>query len=118
MSVLTIEKVSNEGAEIYCERRGNGPSLLLIHGAMKDAGFYSSIAEILADKFKVMTVLNQTVYRAFKLFGRSKGNVKTKPDYINVLRFQEFYNWSTFSKPKCYKEIPFINRCFSGIKQF
>ena len=55
MSVPVIEKVSNEGAEIYCEHRGNGPTLLLIHGAMEDAGFYSSSAEILADKFKVVT---------------------------------------------------------------
>jgi pimeloyl-ACP methyl ester carboxylesterase len=53
--VPTIEKVCNEGAEIYCEHRGNGPSLLLIHGAMEDAGFYSSAAEILADRFKVIT---------------------------------------------------------------
>jgi hypothetical protein len=29
-----IEKVTTEGAEIYCERRGNGPFLLLIAGAM------------------------------------------------------------------------------------
>lgn len=55
MQVPIIEKVSNEGAEIYCEHRGNGPSLLLIHGAMEDAGFYSSAAEILADKFTVVT---------------------------------------------------------------
>jgi hypothetical protein len=55
MPVPIIEKVSNEGAEIYCERRGNGPSLLLIHGAMEDAGFYSSAAEVLAEKFKVIT---------------------------------------------------------------
>ena len=45
------EKVITEGAEIYCERRGsNGPLLLLlIHGAMEDAGYYSSAADILAD---------------------------------------------------------------------
>jgi len=56
MPVPVIEKVSNEGAEIYYEHRGNkGPSLLLIHGAMEDAGFYSSAAEILADRFKVTT---------------------------------------------------------------
>ncbi len=55
MSSPVIEKVSNEDAEIYCECRGNGPSLLLIHGAMEDAGFYSSAAEILADKYKVIT---------------------------------------------------------------
>lgn len=55
MPVPVIEKVSNEGAEIYSEHRGNGPSLVLIHGAMEDAGFYSSAAQILADKFKVVT---------------------------------------------------------------
>ena len=43
------EGVITEGAEIYCERRGNGPLLLLlIHGAMEDAGYYSSAADILA----------------------------------------------------------------------
>ena len=36
------EKVLNEGAEIFCERRGNGTILLFIHGAMEDAGYYSS----------------------------------------------------------------------------
>jgi pimeloyl-ACP methyl ester carboxylesterase len=55
MPVLTIEKVSNEGAEIYCERRGDGPMLLLVHGAMEDTGFYSTAADILADEFTVVT---------------------------------------------------------------
>ncbi|HKO64391.1 MAG TPA: alpha/beta hydrolase [Candidatus Nitrosocosmicus sp.] len=55
MQVPIIEKVLNEDAEIYCERRGNGTPLLLIHGAMEDAGFYSSTADILSDKFKVVT---------------------------------------------------------------
>jgi pimeloyl-ACP methyl ester carboxylesterase len=55
MPVPTIEKLSNEGAEIYCERRGKGPVLILIHGAMEDAGFYSSAADILADEFTVVT---------------------------------------------------------------
>ena len=49
------EKVIAEGAEIYCERRGNGPLLLLITGAVGDAGFYSSAADILADEFTVMS---------------------------------------------------------------
>jgi pimeloyl-ACP methyl ester carboxylesterase len=48
-------KVLNEDAEIYCERRGNGPIVLLIHGAMEDAGYYSSAADILADKFTVIS---------------------------------------------------------------
>lgn len=50
-----IEKVTTEGAEIYCERRDNGPLLLLIAGAMGDAGFYSSAADILSDKFTVVS---------------------------------------------------------------
>ena len=40
------EKVLNEGAEIYCERRGNGPILLLIHGAMEDARVLFSTASL------------------------------------------------------------------------
>jgi pimeloyl-ACP methyl ester carboxylesterase len=55
MSGPTIKKVSNEGAEIYCEHRGDGPMLLLIHGAMEDAGFYSAAADLLAAEFTVVT---------------------------------------------------------------
>jgi hypothetical protein len=39
-AALVKEKVITEGAEIYCERRGNGSLLLLITGAMGDAGFF------------------------------------------------------------------------------
>jgi pimeloyl-ACP methyl ester carboxylesterase len=49
-----IEKVITEGAELYCERRGSGPLLLLITGGMGDAGFYSSAADILANEFTVL----------------------------------------------------------------
>ena len=48
-------KVITEGADIYCEQQGSGPLLLLIHGAMEDAGFYSSAADILAEKFTVVS---------------------------------------------------------------
>jgi pimeloyl-ACP methyl ester carboxylesterase len=48
-------KVITEGAKIYYEWRGNGPLLLLIHGAMEDAGFYSSAADILAGKFTAVS---------------------------------------------------------------
>ena len=54
-SAPIIEKAINEDAEIYCERLGNGPLLLLIHGAMEDAGFYSSAADILAGKFTAVS---------------------------------------------------------------
>jgi pimeloyl-ACP methyl ester carboxylesterase len=49
------KKIISEDAEIYCERRGDGPLLLLIHGAMEDAGFYSSAADILARKFAAVS---------------------------------------------------------------
>ena len=52
---LSIEKISNEGAEIYCERKGNGPLVLMIHGAMEDSGYYSSASDILADRFTVVS---------------------------------------------------------------
>jgi pimeloyl-ACP methyl ester carboxylesterase len=55
MSAQPKEKIITEGAEIYCERLGNGPLLLLIHGAMEDAGFYSSAADILAGKFTAVS---------------------------------------------------------------
>ena len=48
-------KVITEGAEIYCESIGNGPLLLLIHGAMEDAGFYSSAADILSGKYTALS---------------------------------------------------------------
>ena len=39
-AALVKAKVITEGAEIYRERRGNGSLLLLITGAMGDAGFF------------------------------------------------------------------------------
>jgi hypothetical protein len=55
MPTPRVEKVITEGAELYCERRGNEPLVLFIIGAMEDAGFYSSAADILADEFTVVT---------------------------------------------------------------
>ena len=54
MPTPLVEKLITEGAEIYCERRGNEPLVLFI-SAMEDAGFYSSAADILADEFTVVT---------------------------------------------------------------
>lgn len=57
MPVPVTEKVSTEDAEIYCECRGIGPTLLLIHDAMEDTGFYSSAAQILSGEFTVVIFL-------------------------------------------------------------
>jgi pimeloyl-ACP methyl ester carboxylesterase len=48
-------KLITEGAEIYCEQLDNGPLLLLIHGVMEDAGFYSSVADILSGKYTALS---------------------------------------------------------------
>jgi pimeloyl-ACP methyl ester carboxylesterase len=43
------------GTELYFEIRGAGPPLLLIMGATGDAGHFERLAELLADKFMVVT---------------------------------------------------------------
>ncbi len=43
------------GAKIYHEVRGSGPSVLFIQGAFGDGGTYERVAELLADEFTVVT---------------------------------------------------------------
>ena len=47
--------VTTEGDELYYEVRGLGPPLLTIPPAGGDAGFYSFVADILSDEYKVIT---------------------------------------------------------------
>jgi len=47
--------VEVNGARIYHEVRGDGPSVLFISGATGDAGHYSSVAAGLADEFTTIT---------------------------------------------------------------
>ena len=44
-----------DGASLYYERRGSGPALLMISGGGGDAGYYSGVAERLADTYTVLT---------------------------------------------------------------
>jgi len=43
------------GASLYYERQGNGPSALFIAGSTGDAGNFSRVADLLADEFTVVT---------------------------------------------------------------
>ncbi|MFN8442782.1 MAG: alpha/beta hydrolase [Caldilineaceae bacterium] len=52
---ITTGYVNSEGDDLYYEVRGTGAPLLMISGGGGDAGFYSLVAEILADEFKVIT---------------------------------------------------------------
>lgn len=44
-----------DGASLYYERRGSGPALLMISGGGGDAGYYSGVADRLADAYTVLT---------------------------------------------------------------
>jgi pimeloyl-ACP methyl ester carboxylesterase len=44
-----------DGAELYYERRGDGPPLLLITGGGGDAGYYTAMADHLADSYTVLS---------------------------------------------------------------
>jgi pimeloyl-ACP methyl ester carboxylesterase len=54
-SAVTTGRVTTEGDDIYYEVRGQGPPLLLISGGGGDAGFFSLVAPILSDEYKVIT---------------------------------------------------------------
>lgn len=43
------------GANIYYERRGSGPTLLFICGAFADVDHFATVADLLADTFTVIT---------------------------------------------------------------
>ncbi|OZB92340.1 alpha/beta fold hydrolase [Paenibacillus sp. XY044] len=47
--------VKTEGDELYYEIRGGGKPLLMIPGGNGDAGFYTYVADILADEYQVIT---------------------------------------------------------------
>ena len=50
-----VGHVTTEGDELYYEVRGQGQPLLMIPRAGGDAGFYSFVADILSDEYKVIT---------------------------------------------------------------
>jgi pimeloyl-ACP methyl ester carboxylesterase len=50
-----MPSIAANGANIYYEVRGTGPSLLLISGATGDAGHFEQVADLLADEFTVVT---------------------------------------------------------------
>jgi pimeloyl-ACP methyl ester carboxylesterase len=72
---LTTGAVSADGADIYFERRGNGPGLLLISGGGGDAGNYSGIADSLADQFTVLT---------YDRRGNSRSRLRADPTKLRV----------------------------------
>jgi pimeloyl-ACP methyl ester carboxylesterase len=54
-SKVKAATISANGAELYYELRGGGPSVLFISGATGDAGHFERVADLLADEFTVVT---------------------------------------------------------------
>ena len=50
-----MASIRANGAMLYYELRGHGPSLLLISGATGDAGHWTGVADVLADEYAVIT---------------------------------------------------------------
>jgi acetyltransferase/esterase len=72
---VTTGTVVTEGAEVYFERRGSGPALLLISGGGGDAGNYSGLADSLADEYTVLT---------YDRRGNSRSRLRTDPTKLRV----------------------------------
>jgi pimeloyl-ACP methyl ester carboxylesterase len=72
---LTTGTVVTEGADIYFERRGTGPGLLLISGGGGDAGNYASVADSLADEDTVLT---------YDRRGNSRSRLRSDPTKLRV----------------------------------
>ena len=52
---MSTHDIAVPGATLHCEVRGSGPSLLLITGGNGDSGIYTPIADLLSDKYRVIT---------------------------------------------------------------
>jgi pimeloyl-ACP methyl ester carboxylesterase len=52
---IRADTLDVDGATLYYEVRGGGPPLLMIPGGGGDAGYYTAVADILADQFTVIT---------------------------------------------------------------
>jgi pimeloyl-ACP methyl ester carboxylesterase len=80
-----------DGADLYFERRGAGPALLLISGGGGDSGYYAGLADILADEFTVLTYDRRGNSRS-RLHGepRPVSVAEQSADAIAVLRANGF----------------------------
>lgn len=64
-----------KGATIYFEVRGSGPVVLVIPGGPQDAGVFARLAELLADRYTVLT---------FDPRGNSRSPFFAEPQPLNV----------------------------------
>lgn len=80
------DSVTTEGDELYFEVRGEGPPLLLISGGGGDAGFYTYVADILADDYEVITYDRRGNSRSTRNFPDSFSIAQQARDAEAVIR--------------------------------
>lgn len=68
------------GARIYHEVRGSGPSVLFIAGATGDGGHFRRVAEILSDEFTVVTYDRRANSRSPRLEGWESTSTEEQSD--------------------------------------
>jgi pimeloyl-ACP methyl ester carboxylesterase len=54
VAVATLHTLKVPGATLYYEVRGSGPTMLIIPGGPAEAGIFSEIAGLLADRYTVL----------------------------------------------------------------
>jgi len=50
-----VSSIEVNSTRIYYEKRGRGPAVLFVSGATGDAGHWTTVADILADTYTVIT---------------------------------------------------------------
>ncbi|MDG6966391.1 MAG: alpha/beta fold hydrolase [Nitrososphaerota archaeon] len=77
---MTAGLAQADGVELYFERRGNGPPLLLIPGGGGDCGFYTALGEVLSRSYTVI---------AYDRRGNSRSRLRGAPRKITVAQQAE-----------------------------
>jgi acetyltransferase/esterase len=91
MAPLTTGFAKANGAELYFERRGHGPALLMIAGGGGDCGVYTAIGEILASAYTVVTYDRRGNSRSPLRGGPAKIEIaEQSADAVAVLRANGF----------------------------
>lgn len=76
----TKEIIEVNGAKLYHEVRGSGPSVLFISGATGDAGHFERVADLLADEFTVVTYDRRANSRSPRPAGWDKTSMDEQAD--------------------------------------